>query len=175
MDGMLDNCFRSLARMKTAVVRGADGRRTCDGLMTAVPPRCCHGCFSPCRRRTGRTSKLVVCTGHIVITWFCYISGQMCVVILSASFFSKKLVFLVREALIRTAVLCLSFSMLQTNCAVLMFELCRWSTCAFLTRFLVFFCIWCTQLFLAKFQSGLKFFCTVHDCLNLYKVFCSNS
>ena len=144
---------RSLARMKTAVVWGADGRRTCDGLMTAVPPRCCHGCFSPCRRRTGRTSKLVVCTGHIVITWFCYISGQMCIVILSASFFSKKLVFLVREALIRTAVLCLSFSMLQTNCAVLMFELCRWSTCAFVTRFLVFSVYGALSCFLLNFSQ----------------------
>jgi len=55
---------RSLARMKTAVVRGADGRRTSDGLMTAVQPRCCRGCISPCRRRTGRTSRLVARTGR---------------------------------------------------------------------------------------------------------------
>ena len=55
---------RSLARMKTAVVRGADGRRTYDGLMTVVPPRCCRGCVSPCRRRNGRTSRLVVRTGR---------------------------------------------------------------------------------------------------------------
>ena len=29
--------------------------------MTAVPPRCCPGCAGPCRRRTGRTSRLVAC------------------------------------------------------------------------------------------------------------------
>ena len=29
--------------------------------MTAVPPRCCLGCAGPCRRRTGRTSRLVAC------------------------------------------------------------------------------------------------------------------
>jgi len=55
---------RSLVRMKTAVVRGADERRTCEGLMTAVPPRCCRGCVSPCRRRTGSTSRLVARTGR---------------------------------------------------------------------------------------------------------------
>jgi len=45
----------SLAQMKTVLVRDADGRQTCDGLMTAVPSRCCPECVSLCRRRTGRT------------------------------------------------------------------------------------------------------------------------
>jgi len=49
----------SLAQMRTVLVWDADGWHTCDGLMTAVPSRCCPECVSLCQQRTSRTLRLV--------------------------------------------------------------------------------------------------------------------
>jgi len=48
----------SLVRKMAAQVQDADGLQTCDGLTTAECSRCCRGCVWPCRRWTGRTSRL---------------------------------------------------------------------------------------------------------------------